>query len=505
MSRGGDSLPGCYRSVPWSAGESVASYLLRVASANGYSGIPALLRVLHLGSNRPIAEVLLRLRLDSRALGDLGRMTMADPEHLRDLLAEALPPLPDPTEAIFFADCRIDRDALVLGASPICPACLASGGFASADWELAPVTVCTEHHTLLRDSCERCASPLSWQRPSLELCGECFADLRQQGAPGVTEKGVIAVTEDFSALAPFRLIDSNGQTRAAFWDEMFRVLKALLLPDSKWALGEWPKTLVSTLSVQCRYQAVKALASCRVGNAYDVSRLRWKSDRALAALEVIPRAFVKEEFARRFLTGEAGLSGESADAISGSGAIPEEPAAYETVRPWPPALRTYEDVAGFLGASKATVVALVRNGRLAPPEADDEGFDADAVLSADRFLRELVDLSQLTELAGIEAPASALTPYGMLPRWNGIDLGDHRIDLGRVVEIHRHLMARSHGSSVPAERIPLLQIVQNADRPFEALMAYVQRIAGGEIDRISWDPPYRWADIEIEGEKRRAS
>jgi hypothetical protein len=312
------------------------------------------------------------------------------------------------------------------------------------------------------------------------------------------------VTEDFSALAPFRLIDSNGQTRTVFWDEMFRVLKALLLPDSKWALGEWPKTLVSTLSVQCRYQAVKALADCRVGNAYDLSRLRWKSDRALAALEAIPRAFVKEEFARRFLTGEAGLSGESADALSGGDVIPQEPAAFESVRPWPPALRTYEDVAGLLGVPKATVDALVRTGRLAPPDADDGGFDADAVLSAGRFLRELVDLSQLTELAGIEAPASALTPYGMLPRWNGIDLGDHRIDLDRVVEIHRHLMARSHGSSEPAKRMPLLRVVQNSDRPFEALMAYVQRIASGEIDRISWDPPYRWADIEIEGDKRRA-
>jgi hypothetical protein len=485
-------------------GEGLASYLLRVAAGNGYPGITSLLRAIGRQSNRPLAETLLHLRVDSFALRDLGRMTVGNRDHLRDLLAEALPPLPDPTEAIFFADCRIDRDALVLGASPICPACLASGGFALADWELAPVTVCTAHHTLLRDSCERCTSPLSWQRPSLELCGRCCADLRQQGAPSITEECVIAVTDNFSALAPFRLIDSNRKTRTVFWDEMFRVLKALLLPDSKWALGEWPKTLVSTLSVQCRHHAVKALASCRVGNAYDLSRLRWKSDRALAALGAIPRAFFKEEFARRFLTGEAGLSGESADVLSGGDVIPQEPAAFESVRPWPPALRTYDDVAGFLGVSKATVVALVRNGRLAPPNADDDGFDADAVLSASRFLRELVDLSQLTELAGIEAPASALTPYGMLPRWNGIDLGDHRIDLDRVVEIHRHLMARWHGSSVPAERIPLIQVVQNSDRPFEVLMAYVQRIAVGEIDRISWDPPYRWADIKIEGDKSRA-
>jgi hypothetical protein len=299
-------------------------------------------------------------------------------------------------------------------------------------------------------------------------------------------------------LAPFRLIDSNGQTRTVFWDEIFRVLKALLLPDPQWALGKWPKTLVSTLSVQCRYQAVKALAHCRVGNAYDLSRLRWKSDRALAALEAIPRANFKEEFARRFLTGDAGLSRESADALSGGDVIPQEPAAHESVRPWPPALRTYNDVAGFLGVPKATVDALLRTGRLPPPEGDDEGFDADAVLSAGRFLLELVDLPKLAELAGIEAPASALTPYGMLPRWNGIDLSDHRIALERVIEIQRLLMARWHATSAPADPVPLLRVIEKCEQPFQVLMTYVQRIAGGEIDRIGWGPPFRWADIEIE-------
>jgi hypothetical protein len=136
--------------------------------------------------------------------------------------------------------------------------------------------------------------------------------------------------------------------------------------------------------------------------------------------------------------------------------------------------------------------------RIGPPLADDEGFDADAVIGAGRFLRELVDLSRLTDLAGIEAPASSLTPYGWLPRWNGIDLGDDRVDLERVIEIHRLLMARYHGASAPAEPVLLLQLLQNSERPFEDLMAYVQRIAGGEIDRIGWGPPYRWADITIE-------
>jgi hypothetical protein len=425
-------------------------------------------------------------------------MTVGDSQHMLGLQSEALPPLPDPTEAIFFADCRIDRDGLVLAAGPLCPECLAERGYAMADWELTPVTVCSQHRKLLRDSCERCGASLSWSRPAFRVCGECGADLSCQDTPEVADEAVIALNEDFQALAPFRVTSGTGPTRSVQWDEMFRIFKALLLPDADWALGRWPRLFASAAPIQHRHRALIELARCRVGHAYDLSRLRWKSDHALGALAAIPPVFTKEEVARRFLEADAGLSRESADAISGADAIPPEPAAYEAIRPWPPALRNCDDVAGFLGVPKATVDALLRTGRLTPPDADDDGFDADAVLGAGRFLQELVDLTKLTELAGIEAPPTALTAYGLLPRWNGIELRDHRVDAERVLEIQRLLMARWHGTPAPLEPIPLRRLVQGSDRPFEALAAYVQRIAGGEVDRIGWGPPFRWADIEIE-------
>jgi hypothetical protein len=279
---------------------------------------------------------------------------------------------------------------------------------------------------------------------------------------------------------------------------MFRVLKSLLLPDSDWSLGRWPRRLASEARLQDRHRAIIELARCRAGQAYDLSGLRWKSDRAMAAIGAIPRAFVKEECSRRFLQGEAGLSRESADAISGADAIPVESAAYESIRPWPPALRSCDDVAGFLSVTPATAEALLRTGRLPPPAVDEDGYDADAVLDAGRFLRALVDLSQLSDLAGIEAPPSALSPYGLLPRWNGIDLSDNRVTLERVLEIQRLLMARWHGTAAPVMPVPLRRLVDSDDRPFETLMAHVQRIACGEVDRIGWGPPFRWADIEID-------
>jgi hypothetical protein len=498
MTVGGDYLPGCYRNLALIPGEGLAGYLLRVAEGNGYRGISSLLRAIHRSSNRPLADVLLSLRVDTDALCDIGRMTVGDPEHMLGLLSEALPPLPDPTEAIFFADCRIDRDALVLGAGPLCPTCLASRGYALAEWELAPVTVCSQHRKLLRDSCERCGVSLSWNRPALRFCGECGADLACQDAQDVVDEAVIALTDDFLSLAPFRLTSRSGTFRSVYWDEMFRVFKALLLSDTEWTLGRWPQHRANSASVQDRHQAIIVLARCRAGNAYDLSRLRWKPERALAPIAALPRPFAKEQLARQFLEAEAGLSRESADVISGADAIPLEPVAYEVIHPWPPALGNRDDVAALLGVSGATVHALMRNGRLVPPTSGQDGFDADAVLAADRFLKELVDLPRLTELAGVPADPRGLAAYGLLPRWNGVDLDDHRVDPNRLLEIQRLLIVQWRRAELPTEPITLGQLVNGCEQPFNALVAHVQTILTGQVKNVGWCAPFTWAQLSVQ-------
>jgi hypothetical protein len=495
-----DYLPGCYRNLVRMPDEGLAGYLLRVAEGNGYSGIAPMLRAINRSARRPIADVLLDIRLDRDALSDIGRMTAGDSRHLLGLLAEALPPLPDPTEAIFFDECRIDRDALVLGISPICPMCLACDEFATAEWELAPVTICARHQSLLRDSCERCSSPLTWRRPALNYCGRCGADLRPQSTSAVTDAAVLAVNEDFRALAPFRLIDSQGQLRTVFLDEMFRVFKALLLTDAQWALGQWPRILASSSTVPVRYQAVVELSRCKVGNAYDLSRLRWKADRALSALEAVPWAFIKEKTARRFLEAEVGLSRESADEICGADAIPMEPSAYEVIRPWPPELANRGEVSRFLGVPLETVDTLIRNGWLVPPVANQDGFDADGVLAAGRFLNNLIDLPRLSGVAGIPADAGSLAAYGLLPRWNGPDQTDHRVDPLRVLEIQQLLLVQWHRAKAPTRPVSLGQLVQDHEQPFRALIEIVRKILSGQIDRLGWRPPFKWSDLEIEAD-----
>ena len=199
-----------------------------------------------------------------------------------------------------------------------------------------------------------------------------------------------------------------------------------------------------------------------------------------------------------FLEAEAGLSRESADAIAGSDVVPEMRPAYETTPLWPPALGSRDEVSRFLGVPAGDVDALIRTGRLPTPPARDHGFDADAVVAAGRILSDLVDLSGLEHLAGLPAPPSALTPYGLLPRWNGTDLGDNRVDPDRLIDIQKRLMAQWHRSHAPANPIRLGDAIESFSRPFEAIMMFVSRICGGSVVRVGWKPPYRWIDLEID-------
>ena len=492
-------LPGCYRSVSLMPGEGLASYLLRVAEGNGYPGIAALLKANGYRSKRQLADALLHLRVDPLALGNLGRMTYGSADHLNGLLADALPPLTDPVEAIFLDECRIDRDAVVLAYGSLCPECLATDGYCNAAWELAAVTVCTRHGCLLRDHCAECGAAVTWARRSVRYCNECGAQLDDQRTQAVTDPRIVAVVEDFQALAPFRVTSGAEKPGTVQWDEMFRIFKAVLLPDSVWALGQWPLLSARNASIEERHQAITSISHCVSDGAYDLTRLRWKSDRALGPLTALPIPHSKETFARMFLEAEAGLSRESADAIAGSDVVPEMRRAYETTQPWPPALGSRDEVSRFLSVPAGDVDALIRTGRLSTPPARDHGFDADAVVAAGRYLSDLVDLSGLEHLAGLPAPPSALTPYGLLPRWNGTDLSDNRVDPDRLVDIQKQLMAHWHRSHAPVDPIRLGDAIGAFGRPFEALLMFVARACSGQFDRIGWDAPFRWTDLQIEG------
>jgi hypothetical protein len=99
-------LPGCYRNLPCESGESLAGYLARLAEANGYPGIRALLRAAALPCSGPVRTHMLTLYQNRAQLERLSRMAVGDPQHLERFACDPLPnPLLMPTrmqpEALF--------------------------------------------------------------------------------------------------------------------------------------------------------------------------------------------------------------------------------------------------------------------------------------------------------------------------------------------------------------------------------------------------------------------
>jgi hypothetical protein len=68
----------------------------------------------------------------------------------------------------------------------VCPACLREAEYARKVWELAPVTVCPSHRSLLLDECPNCARRISWIRPRVSRC-RCGFDLRRHVSPPVED------------------------------------------------------------------------------------------------------------------------------------------------------------------------------------------------------------------------------------------------------------------------------------------------------------------------------
>lgn len=493
-----DYLPGCYHNLSCLPGESLPGFLLRLAEANGYPGVRALLRAAGITCAGPLRPLLLRLYTDSEQLARLSCMAAGDPGPLASHFAEPLPPPSHgPAEALFRQERRVDLDALLPTRSPVCSQCLAEREYVREEWDLAPVTVCTDHAVLLIDECPRCERALTWDRPLLAQCGDCGQDLRPWPATPAGD-AVCRVVADFQALAPFRFTDDQERVYIADWDETFKAFKALLLPDNMWATDTFPPSHVASTSLKARHALVERLAEAHRGNQYRLSALRWRAQKALAPLGGLPIPHALETVATRFLEVTVGLSRELATALSRTEDPPEVPSAAEVFSGLPPQLRTPEAVQEFLQISADDVSQLYRLGVIARVSQEWIGHDADHVMNARRFLASLLGLPELNAIVGVAVSNADLDSSSLLPRWNGTVRSDARVMPQRLIELQLDLTAAWHRSESPTHGQSLRALASLAHRPFDLVTAVVKDIIMGSIKKFSWQPPYAWTDLEID-------
>ena len=496
-----DYLPGCYRNLACETGESLAGYLARLAEANGYHGIHALLRAAETPYSGPIRSRILRLYADPLQLARISRIAVGDARHLEHFECEALPhparmPARAPLEALFRHARRVDVDALLPSRTPVCPRCLGEFGYVREEWDLAPVTVCSVHGCRLIDQCTTCHAALRLDRPQIAFCGKCRRDLRTIQTE-LASDAVREVSLDFQSLAPFRVVESDGLARIVDWDEMFRAFKAVLLPNWLWAERKFPALHVAQTAIVTRHALIEKLAEAWSNRRYDMSRLQWKAHDALAPLRAPCRGNAHQEVAAHWLEAEVGLSRELAVSIAGLDDQGPPRSAVQVFNGSPPVIRSTQDLARILNAKEAEIAQLISLNVIRPRLFPDMGYDADDVLRARSYLDSLIDPTDLSGLVGTPVSRGNLQSQTLFPCWNPKDRNDDRVARETLINLQLALVSQWHRAAKPLKPIKLRALVDVNDRPLELVTTAVREITMGIITRFAWTPPFTWGDLIV--------
>jgi hypothetical protein len=177
--------------IPLLPGESLWSYLARLAAANGYDSLSLLTRL----CNKRLATLKLHQRSllepqRSEIFAVLAALGCLTPRELANASVHYFARAPIWAERrssrLHFADgaplplldARIRSKYLLRDHGVrFCPDCLQQAAYHRLDWTLKEVWGCLEHQRLLRDRCPNCAAQVSVQDVVRCQCSKCRVDL----------------------------------------------------------------------------------------------------------------------------------------------------------------------------------------------------------------------------------------------------------------------------------------------------------------------------------------
>lgn len=498
MEEARDFAPGCFRNLAPLLGESFLGFLMRLAEANGYAGVAELLSstltLLQPAIGRSPSRAALEIRSQPDLLSLVGRIAVGLPsstsQYAIELLAE---------DALFIQGCRVDLDAWLGDYAQVCPQCLGKHGFARDSWDLAAVAVCSKHHAALLDICGDCGSRLDWRRASLMSCGECGSDLRAMTTEAVGFSDS-AASEDFEALAPFRLRLSDGTDVVSLWDTAFRVLKSLALEIQHFKDEKWPERFFSQLPNSEKLSHLRQLSAVRSRGAYDLKLLRPTFLATLRFLNPVPKHGLAASCAFRILHSGAGLPRDVAGALTSAEAAMVTPSGAALFHGRPPSMRSRHEAEAFIGVDSTTFDGLRKQGLWAEPAWDGAGYDIDELLAAQAFLaHELLTLVDVERVVGVPLDWEDLRHSPLLTRWNPRSGPDLRVAVSAVCSLQLQLGVTCAHAPLPKRGVHLATLVASVERPFQAISALVALVISGGLASVKWDSPYTWSSLVVDG------
>lgn len=379
----------------------------------------------------------------------------------------------------------------------VCPACLASDGYARAVWDFVQAPVCTVHGTPLLGRCPSCTAPLKRTRSRLFACAGCGFDLRLAPAQAPVSERALAVARFVQT--PRML--SAGLPEDSFPldpQELSDILRLATLPDpgQPWDFALEGK--LDNIPTEVLVRALDLVGSVMDGRHLDTRRLRplllrrWPYGAHLP-----PREQVRLLKAASLLLT---IGRESSNLICYDSEESPDPSAGEVFGAAMPRLFTRQQVEQFLNVEPQFLDDLLRDGlTLTPPLAGD-GHDMDEVLAIQRTLPDVMTFEAVDRTLGLDGVTSALVDLKLLPtlRDGHCDRLVHPASVAAL--LHRlwlQVQTRDAGS--------LDGVALSDARQFgfddEQLGWVVAQALNGSLPILAWDAPFSLASLRVDRQR----
>jgi hypothetical protein len=306
-------------------------------------------------------------------------------------------------------------------------------------------------------------------------------------------------SEDFAALAPFRLRLEDGSRADSIWDTAFRILKSLTLGPRWFRECAWPERRhYATLEASQRRETLALLASARRNGAYDVWLLRPHFARGLAALEAIPKKGLSMRVAFDVLFSAAGLPREVAASMSEIEQRVPKPNGAQVFGGEPPSFHASAAAREFLGTDEPAFTRLLRLGIVHEP-IDGAAYDIDELLAAQTFLSDdLLTVADIEQVAGVPLDWDDIRHSRFLPRWNPLSSLDPRVTVETVCDLQLRLTEHLASCQAPRRPISVRTILASCSRPFQGMTVLLNELLNGRLERAAWRFPYSWGALSLD-------
>jgi len=394
---------------------------------------------------------------------------------------------------------RWPASALAIEHHQVCPSCLREANYHRSAWSYYHAPVCTVHRRTLIDQCPKCHKPIRCSRPQVSHCKACGADLSKAEGDPVPDH----VAEFAKRIQqPHMLAMGSAEyTEPVTPDELFRLWCLAHIPRPGEALDVTHAFKAAKLPLERRLESLAGLAGAWADHRLDSVRLREHFVRRWAHLRALPCDTLVEAQIRSVCQTLL-LNRELTHVLLHDAAPSRLRDSLVAFGTQPPQLLSQKEVAGFLEAPVAALKPLFGwSGILSAPE-DGEGFDADELLEAKRFLRRMLTAKEVDRAVGVDGAAAELEHLRLLAPWPGLTDQAARYPASTLVQLFDKIF-ESIASPETETGVTRLQDGLRENTDPRALVNAVALVLNGGLRVYGWAPPFRWVDLAVNADELR--